>query len=155
MTTPSAVVIGIGNQLRRDDGIGPAVATEMQYREIPGVRVVISHGEPMELLNAWAGVRLAVVIDAVICQPCTPGQWRRIAAVELPPPTDTAATHGFGVAEAVELGRVLDRMPQQLIIYAVEVVDVSIGLGLSASLAATVPVLVDAVLGELSRMHAG
>lgn len=155
MTTPSAVVIGIGNQLRRDDGIGPAVAAEVQRREIPGVRVVTSHGEPTGLLDAWAGARLAVVIDAVICEPATPGQWHRITAVELPPPTGTAATHGFGVAEAVELGRVLDRMPQQLIIYAVEVLDTSIGLGLSASLAATVPVLVDAVQGELSRMHAG
>jgi hydrogenase maturation protease len=50
---------------------------------------------------------------------------------------------------------VLDRLPQQLIIYAVEVLDVSVGLGLSAPVAATVPVLVDAVLGELDGTDAG
>jgi hydrogenase maturation protease len=55
----------------------------------------------------------------------------------------------------MELGRVLDRMPQQLIVYAIEVADVSIGVELSASLAAAVPVLVDAVLGELEHTDIG
>jgi hydrogenase maturation protease len=55
----------------------------------------------------------------------------------------------------MELGRVLDRMPQQLILYAIEVADVSIGLGLSAPVAAAVPALVDAVLRELGRTNAG
>ena len=95
MTTPRAVVIGIGNQLRRDDGIGPAVAAHIQRREIPGIRVVITHGEPMGLLDAWAGVRLAVVIDAVATGPCTPGRWRRIAADHLAPPCGAVGTHGF------------------------------------------------------------
>jgi hypothetical protein len=54
----------------------------------------------------------------------------------------------------VELGRELDRMPRQLIIYTVEVLDVSLGLGLSSSVAATLPVLVDAVVRELDRTRA-
>ena len=155
MTKPWAAVIGIGNELRRDDGIGPVVAAEVQRRGIPGVRVVISHGEPTGLLDAWAGARLAVVIDAVVGEPATPGQWNRITADHVSPPTGTAGTHGFGVPEAMELGRVLDLRPQQLIVYAVDVADVSIGLGLSASVAAAVPVLVDAVLHELGRTDAG
>lgn len=65
-------MIGIGNELRCDDGIGPAVAAEIQRRKIPGVRVVLSHGEPIGLLDAWTGVRLAVVIDAVVCEPASP-----------------------------------------------------------------------------------
>lgn len=155
MTKPWAAVIGIGNELRRDDGIGPVVAAEVQRREIPGVRVVISHGEPTGLLDAWAGARLAVVIDAVVGEPATPGQWHRITADHVSPPTGTAGTHGLSVPEAMELGRVLDRRPQQLIVYAVDVADVSIGLGLSAPVAAAVPVLVDAVLHELGRTDAG
>jgi len=50
---------------------------------------------------------------------------------------------------------VLNRLPQQLIIYAVEVLDVSVGLGLSAPVTTTVPVLVDAVLGGLDGTDAG
>lgn len=155
MTEPRAAVIGIGNELRRDDGIGPAVAAEVQRREIPGVRVVISDGEPTGLLDAWAGVRLAVVIDAVVGEPATPGRWGRIVADHLSLPTGTAGTHGLGVPKAIELGRVLDRMPQQLIVYAIKVADVSIGLGLSAPVAAAVPALADAVLGELEHTDIG
>ena len=135
-------MIGIGNELRRDDRIGAAVAAEVQRREIPGVWVVISHGEPTGLLDAWAGARLAVVIDAVVGEPATPGQRHRSTADHMSPPSGTASTHGFGVPEAMDLGRVLDRMPQQLIPYAIEVADVSIGLELSAPVAAAVPALV-------------
>jgi hydrogenase maturation protease len=103
------------------------VAAEVQHREIPGVRVVISQGEPIGLLDVWAGVRLAVMIDAAVCEPSTPSRFHR---------------------------RVVDRMPEQLIIYTVEVLDVSLGLGLSSAVAATLPIVVDAVAGELDRMRA-
>jgi hydrogenase maturation protease len=93
----------------------------------------------------------AVVIDAVVCEPAEPGRFHRAAVDELPPAMSPAGTHGVGIPEAVELGRVLDRMPQRLIIYTVEVLDVSLGPGLSPSVAAAVPVVVDAVVGELDR----
>ncbi len=60
-----AVVIGVGNPFRRDDGIGPAAAAEIERQHLPGVRVVISDGEPAGLLEAWAGVDLAIVVDAI------------------------------------------------------------------------------------------
>jgi hydrogenase maturation protease len=40
------VVIGIGNDFRRDDGVGLAVAEELAKRNLPGVRVVTAIGEP-------------------------------------------------------------------------------------------------------------
>ena len=46
---------GSGNPFRRDDGIGPAVAAAIERRHLPGVRVVISDGEPSGLLEAWSG----------------------------------------------------------------------------------------------------
>lgn len=42
-------------------------------------------------------------------------------------------------------------MPQQLIIYTIEVLDVSPGLGLSSPVTTALPTLVDAVLDELDR----
>jgi hydrogenase maturation protease len=100
---------------------------------------------------AWADVTLSVVIDAVVCDPATPGRIHRTAVGELPPTTGTAGSHGFGIPEAVELGRVLHRMPRRLIVYAVEAFDLSLGLGLSSPVTTALPALVDAVLSELSR----
>jgi hydrogenase maturation protease len=149
MSTPWAAVIGVGNEFRHDDGIGPALAAEVQHRNLPGVRVVSTDGEPTGLLDAWADVTLAVVIDAVVCEPATPGRIHRTAVGELPPTTGAAGTHGFGIPEAVELGRVLHRMPRRLVVYAVEASDVSLGLGLSSPVTTALPALVDAVLTEL------
>lgn len=155
MTPPRAVVIGVGNEFRHDDGIGPAVATDVGHRNLPGVRIVISDGEPIGLLDAWADARLAVVIDAVIGEPATPGRCHRRTVDQLPPATGPAGTHGSGIPEAVQLGRVLNRMPPQLIVYAVEVLDVSLGQGLSSPVAAALPTLVNAVLGELVANEPG
>jgi hydrogenase maturation protease len=151
VSTPWAAVIGVGNEFRHDDGIGPALVAAVQRRTLPGVRVVSTDGEPTGLLDAWADVTLAVVIDAVVCEPATPGRIHRTAVDELPPPAGTAGTHGFGISDAVELGRVLDRMPRRLIVYAVEASEVSLGLGLSSPVAAALPALVDAVLRELGH----
>jgi hydrogenase maturation protease len=142
MNPPWAVVIGVGNEFRHDDGIGPALATEVRPRNLPGIRVLTTDGEPIGLLDAWADVTLAVVVDAVLCEPAMPGWVHRTTVDELPPLTGAAGTHGFGIPETVELVRVLDRMPQQLIVYAVEASDVSLGLGLSAPVARALPALV-------------
>jgi hydrogenase maturation protease len=62
---PSAVLVGIGNAYRRDDGIGPAVAMAVSELSPPDVAVVISDGEPAGLLEAWSGAQRAVLVDAV------------------------------------------------------------------------------------------
>jgi len=71
--TTDAVVIGIGNPFRNDDGIGPAAAAQIEGLRLPGVRVVMSDGEPAGLLEAWAGADLAVVVDAIYRVPASPG----------------------------------------------------------------------------------
>jgi len=139
----SAVVIGIGNEFRRDDGIGPAVAREVERR---GVRAEICDGDPVRLMEAWADADLAVVVDAVRCVPARPGRLHRTT---VPAAASAASSHGFGVPEAVELAGALDRMPARLVVFAVEVDDVAFGVGLSAPVADALGPAVDAVLAEL------
>ena len=75
-TPPDAgaiVVIGVGNEFRRDDGAGPAVIASLGDLAPPGVRLVITDGEPARLVEAWSGAAVAVVIDAVRAEPPAPG----------------------------------------------------------------------------------
>ena len=44
----AAVLIGVGNEYRRDDGIGPALVAALEDRWLPGVRLLVSDGEPAE-----------------------------------------------------------------------------------------------------------
>ena len=161
MTTgTSAVVIGVGNEYRRDDGIGPALVAALEERWLPGVRLLVSDGEPARLIDDWTGVPLAIVVDAVLCEPSTPGAIYRTdvqlhghadhddAVLESHP--HTAGSHSLGIPDALRLARALDRLPQQLVVYAVEAADVSFGTELSDPVTAALPRLFDAVLTELT-----
>jgi hydrogenase maturation protease len=145
------VIIGIGNEFRRDDGAGPAVVARLSELLPPGVELTVSDGEPVRLIEAWQGASLAVVVDAVRAEPPEPGRLHRF---ELYRPGSAAASgvssHGMGLDEAIRLALVLERMPARLIVHAVEVADVSQGTGLTPAVAAATDALVAAVLGDLA-----
>ncbi|MDT2007581.1 hydrogenase maturation protease [Rhodococcus opacus] len=148
----TVVVIGLGNDLRRDDGIGPAVAREVADHLAPGVGVTISDGDPAILLDAWSGADLAVIVDAVVCDPPRPGSVHRLTPDELSGAlAGTFSTHGIRLEDALRLGAVLGRLPRRTVIIAVEVSDVGHGSGLSAAVRGALETTVSAVLTEISE----
>ncbi len=155
------VVIGVGNEFRRDDGAGPAVIARLCDVAPPGVRLVITDGEPTRLIDAWTGAALAVVVDAVRAQrpdqePPRPGTVHRFV-VDGPgaPAGRAASSHGFGFDDAISLAVALDRMPARLIVHAIEAADLTQGPGLTPPVAAAVGVVATAVLADLSPYLAG
>ena len=145
------VVVGIGNEYREDDGVGLVVVAEIERRGLPNVRVVSTDGEPSRMIEAWSGADVAVVVDAVRLTDPTPGRVHRMLVDDLPGHVSAASSHGLGVPEAVELARVLDRLPGRLVLYTVEVAETGFGVGLSDPVAAAVGDLVDTVLRELTN----
>lgn len=146
----SKVVIGIGNDFRRDDGVGPAVADEIAKRELPGVRVLTAIGEPGAILDAWTGASLAVVVDAAVGEGSTPGRVRRWDPVDVEG-SGVVSSHATGLPQTYALGQALGQIPQKLVVFSVDVADVGDGPGLTPEVAAAVPQVVDAVLTELVR----
>lgn len=142
-------LIGVGNEYRRDDGIGPAVIERLRDHPPSGVTLTVTDGEPTQLLDAWAGADLAVVIDAVLCEPSVPGRIHRTDAV--PPPAATASTHGLGIPDAVRLADALGRAPQRLVVYAVEAGDIGFGHGLTPAVTGALPTVMRAVLSEIPQ----
>jgi hydrogenase maturation protease len=170
VSAPRAVLIGIGNLYRRDDGIGPALIAAVAHCRPPGVPLIISDGEPSQLLDAWHGTALAVVVDAVLCDVPQPGRIHRAALGAAPAGgaassrrtaantrATAASTHGLGIPDAIRLAEALDRAPRRLVVFAVEAADLGFGSGLSPAVAACLPELTRAVLAELetepSREH--
>ena len=146
-----AVVIGVGNEFRRDDGAGPAVVARLRGRLPEGAELVVSDGEPARMIEAWEGMPLAVVVDAVRAQPAVPGRLHRLvldqAATD---PLSSVSSHGLGLEDAIGLAQALGRMPDRLIVHAVEAADLTQGTGLSPAVAAVIDELAAAVLRELS-----
>ena len=157
----AVVVIGVGNDFRRDDGAGPAVIARLRDLAPPGVRLVITDGAPARLVEAWTGAAVAVVVDAVRALPPDvgpphPGQVHRFV-VDQPRPGigRSASSHGLGLDDAIALAVALDRMPERLIVHAIEAADLTQGPGLTPPVAAAVGAVAAAVLDDLSPYLSG
>ena len=144
-----AVVIGAGNAWRRDDGVGRRVAQCLRGRVPAAVDVVEHSGEASELLEAWRGAELAVVVDAV-ASGAAPGTVHRLRPDREPLPAELgASTHGFGVAYAFELGRRLGRLPAALVVYGVEGRDFGYGDTLTPEVEQAAAAVAEEILREL------
>jgi hydrogenase maturation protease len=143
------LVIGVGNPYRSDDGVGPAVVDLLRDKEIPGLRLECSRGETADLLERWTGVPVAVLVDAVRARPAHPGRVHHLVVRDLHTERIRAASsHGLDLGEAVELARVLDRLPGRLELYAIEVERVGLGEGLSPPVAAAASQVADEIAGR-------
>lgn len=152
--TSRVAVIGVGNEMRRDDGVGLAVAAEVGRRDLPGVQVSQSDGEATSLLELWSGTALTVVVDAVLCTPSRPGRIHRFSAASLPGRHARASSHTTDLEAAWQLGRALDRVPERLIVIAIEAADLTSGPGLSPAVDRVVPKAAAAVVREIARTRA-
>ncbi len=146
------VVVGVGNEFRRDDGAGPAVIARLRALQpgdagLSGVTLAVSDGEPGRLMDLWEGARLAVVIDAVRDTARPPGHTTRLAPDALAGAAVGAAasSHGIGLGDTVELARALGCLPARLTVLAVVGRDFGLGAGLTAEVAAAVAKLVEQV----------
>ena len=142
------VVVGVGNAYRSDDGVGIAVAERLRG-QAPGVEVVACEQEPSRLLDAIAGADLAMIVDAV-SSGGEAGDVHRFDASERAVPSGVfrGSTHAFGVGEAIELARVLGRLPRRVLVYGVEGREFKAGEGLSPAVTAVVEPLVAELIEE-------
>ena len=113
--------MGVGNPWRRDDAAGLVVARRLRGTLPPEVEVLEREGEPTGLIDSWDGADRLWVVDAV-SSGANAGTLHRIDATReaLPAELFRTSTHHVGLAEAVELARVLGRLPEQIVVYGIE-----------------------------------
>ena len=151
MSPAAALVVGLGNPILRDDGVGWRVGQEVQRVVAPDVVECdcVSLGG-LALMERLIGYERAVLVDA-ICAGGPVGVVRALVLDELPS-LHSDAIHDASLKASLELGRRLGaRLPDILRIVAVEVEDVlAFGETLSPNVEAAVPVAVQMVLAALS-----
>lgn len=151
----SALVVGLGSPHRGDDAVGAVVSGVVAGLGLADVTVVAQE-DPTDLVLAWESHEQVVVVDASVSG-AEPGtvQVIEVGAAPVAPRTWAAlgvgGTHAFGLGEAVELARVLGRLPGQVRLVLVEARDFAPGAPLSVPVADAVPRAVDAVLAVLGR----
>lgn len=131
-TSPRILVIGVGNAYRSDDGVGLFVVRQIDVRNLPNVTVSQASGEGAALIETWRGADTVILIDAVESGAPTGAIHRFDANAErIPSKFFHYSTHAFSVAEAIELARVLNQLPQRLIVYGIEGKTFEAGIDLS------------------------
>ncbi len=159
MHTPATIVIGVGTELRGDDGFGSAVIEALRDQPRLGGRVELAHcdGEPSRMIDLWEGYERAFVIDAVrggterygflYHRDLVASARDRSALLDLREPRGNG--HAAGIGAAVRLADALGRLPGRLVLYAVHGRDFALGSPLSRPVADVVPQLAARISREI------
>jgi hydrogenase maturation protease len=151
-----AIVLGVGNPILSDDGVGIHVARELGAKGLPGVTVEELPAGGLELLDLVLDHDIAVIVDAIQTTGGTPGQIHELEERDFERAVHGSSPHGINIATALALGRriVPERMPHTVKYIAIEASDlVNVGEKLTPPVQEALPravALVEAILG-LSR----
>jgi hydrogenase maturation protease len=148
------LVLGLGNPILGDDGVGNRVAEIVQRKvEDPEVTVTETNAVGLNLLDLLVGYQRAIIIDAVASREGKVGQVHRLTPEDFRLSQHLCSPHDVDFASALELGKRLGlSLPGEIIIFAVEVANISIfSESLTPEVEAVVPEVVQMVLDELAN----
>ena len=149
----STLVLGLGNSLCSDDGVGPAVIEWLDQQVLPaGVEAIDGGTAGLEIVSTLMSHERAIIVDAANIDRA-PGEWLRFTPdVARLKDNDTALSlHSAGLAEALALGAALKVLPPTIIIYGVQPQNLDWSPQLSAEVQAVVPEVGRAILAEVLR----
>jgi len=142
--------VGVGNVLQHDDGVGVRAAEIMSHLPLPDDIEVYDAGTgSMDLPCILNGRELVIVVDALQAN-APPGAVFRMSPDEIRPFVKTGfSLHDLHLLDALEELKLLGLAPRRVIIFGVQVDDVSSGLGLSEPVEAGLQLVLEKVCEEL------
>ena len=146
--------MGLGNPILCDDGVGNRVADILQRKiEDPEVTVTETNAVGLGLLDVLVGYQRAIIIDAVPSREGKVGQVYRLTAEDFRLSQHLCSPHDVDFASALELGKRLGlSLPEEIIIFAVEVADITtFSESLTPEVEAVVPQVIQMVLDQLAN----
>ena len=147
------LILGMGNPLLCDDGVGLRVAAELKNRvDRPDITVTETGVAGLSLLDLLVGYDKAIIIDAIQTVSGKAGQIYRLEPKSFDTALHTASAHGIDFTTALEFGKKLGLpLPQQIVIFAVEASDVTtFREECTPEVKQAVPVCVEMILRELN-----
>jgi hydrogenase maturation protease len=146
------VVLGVGNTIRADEGIGVRVveALEREYALPEGVVAIDAGTSSMEMLDDLSDLDFLLVIDAVN-DGKPPGSLIRLVDDDVPVFfRRNLSPHGIGLSDVLAALELLGKSPRETVILGLQPVSMELSLELSPQATARVPELVAQAVQELS-----
>lgn len=150
---PRIAVIGIGNILLRDEGVGVHVAEALQQVNIDDTvdLQIIDGGTSPDVLLSLEEVNKLIIIDAAKGN-CEPGTVYRFRPDELPHKnTGFDSMHEITFSQSLQIMNQLGLKPKDVIIFGIEPKEIDWGLEPSEELKNSIPDIVKIVLEEIKR----
>ena len=147
------LVLGIGNILLRDEGVGVRIveAIEQRYRLPPGVDLLDGGTAGMDLLHILTEYDRLIVCDAINSK-AAPGTIVTLTDEEVPAYfRSLMSPHQLGLSEVLATLKLLGRGPRSVTLFGVVPEDLALGTELSPTLRAALDRVVDLVMAELTR----
>jgi hydrogenase maturation protease len=151
---PQVVILGIGNTLMQDDGIGVYAIQALAHTYILPDNVCLVEGgiAGLRLLSDLSGADYLLIIDAVEGTG-PPGTLYQLNPQDLPKGRGFfMSAHEIGIAEVLSMAEFLGKLPQTCIIGVQPLEARKIGLELTPPLQEALPRVVAAVVGELQEL---
>jgi hydrogenase maturation protease len=122
-TKPKTLILGMGNPILSDDGVGLVLAEKLRGR-IEGVDVASNPMIGLSLLDDILGYEVVYLIDAMIIRGGIPGELKKIREDDSAGTLHLFSSHGMNFFELMKLGRSLGyEMPKVGGIYGIEIGD--------------------------------
>lgn len=155
------LVIGVGNVLLRDEGVGVRVARELQrlgssghVAVPPGTRVVDGGTLGLDLLPLIEDSRALLLIDAVDLRQA-PGTVDVIRGDSLQRSmSGHVSPHQVGIGDLLGAARLMGTLPDAVALVAIQPGGIEIGLELTEAVEAAIPAAVQAAVDELRSLAA-
>jgi hydrogenase maturation protease len=145
----SPLVVGYGNPLRSDDGVGPVIAGRLATDpRFAGTVVLQRHQLTPELALDVSRADLVVLVDA---RSAAPAGSVAIERVDRASADGTTWSHHLGPASLVGLAGELYGRVAEVHVVSVGVGSLEVGEGLSPAVEAAVPGAIDAIAGLIAR----
>jgi len=148
----AVLVVGCGNLLRGDDGVGPVLVRHLWERGVPdGARLVDGGTAGMDVAFQMRGADRVVIVDAAATG-SAPGTVFAVPGAELAelPPLQGLHTHSFRWDHAIAFARwaLGADCPTDITVYLIEVAGVELGAELSAPVTAAMEKVIDLIETE-------
>jgi len=144
-------VVGVGNILLKDEGIGVHVIREMEKLDLPkNVRVIDGGTAGFDLGYLIEGADRLILIDAIDAG-CEPGVIFKFRPddIKAKPKRYFTSAHEVGLLEALEMAKCMGKCPQT-VIFGIQPKEIDLGMELSTELKAKIPEIIRLILEEIS-----
>ena len=144
------LILGVGNLLLRDEGVGVHIVQALSEEELPeDVEVVDAGTSALDVLTCIEPVEKMIVVDAVRGG-SAPGTIYRFTPEEVQVESGVEASlHEIGLMDALNAAKMLGNAPKEMVVIGVEPATIAWGMELSAEVGTKIPKVLEQVRAEL------